>query len=50
MVFLVSFILWLRALSWWGSPRSQQTRRQCATPKEVPPGRIGFHGFTSRKV
>src|SRR5437899_241666 len=50
LVVLVLFILWLRALSLRSCSRSQQTRRQCAMPKEVPSGRIGIHWFTSRKV
>jgi len=47
LVILVPFILWLRALSLWSCSGSKQTRRHCAMPKEVPPGRIGFHCFNS---
>jgi hypothetical protein len=38
LVILVLFILWLRALSLGRCSRSKQTRRQCATSKEIPPG------------
>jgi hypothetical protein len=47
LVALVLFVLWLRALSLWSCSGSKQTRRHCAMPKEVPPGRIGFHCFNS---